>query len=202
MIFQKIATLVSICIVLLIACVPFNFIVGSHFAWFSCATVSIPALGYHYSLLYVIFYIFTKALCLQKLSWLFLLKRLPLVCSTLALQRRDIKISVGVPAVAMILFCLHPVGWQACYYSWYWFIPMIIYWFVQDSLYARAVCASFVAHAIGSVIWLYTGTITAQTWMALIPLVAIERLLIALGIVACIYAMRLVTSWYQEWITA
>ena len=202
MITKKITAIIALCTTMLIACVPFNFIVGSKFAWFSCVTFALPALGYQYSLLYVIFYIFTKALCLKKLSALFFLCRLPLVFSTLALQRRDIKISVGVPLIAIILFCMHPVGNQVFYYSWYWFIPMILYWFVQDSLCARAVSASFIAHAVGSVIWLYVGNISAQTWIALIPLVAVERLLIAAGMVACVYALRLISSYYADKVIA
>ena len=202
MITKKIAGIVSFCLATLVAFVPFNYIVGSKFAWFSCASFAIPALGYQYSLLYVIFYIFTKALCFQKLSLLFLLRRLPLVLATLALQYRDIKISVGLPFIAMVLFCIHPVGSQAFYYSWYWFIPMIVYWFVQDSLYARAVSASFIAHAAWSVIWLYRGDIPAETWIALIPLVAVERLLIAAGIIGCVYLLRTVTSYCFKQVVA
>jgi hypothetical protein len=198
MITKKIAAIVSFCLATLVAFIPFNYIVGSKFAWFSCATFAIPALGSQCSLLYVIFYIFTKALCGYKLSLLFLLRKLPLVFATLVLQRRHVMTSVVVPILAMILFCAHPVGSQVFYYSWYWFIPMILYWFIQDSFVARALSASFVAHAVGSVVWLYAGTISAQTWHALIPLVVVERLLIAAGMIVCVYALQVVAAWCQK----
>jgi hypothetical protein len=198
MIPKKTAAIISFCWATLVAFLPYNYIVGSKFAWFSCATFVIPALGSQYSLLYVIFYVFTKSLCAYKLSFMFLLHRLPLFLATIVLQRRHVSTSVGLPLLAMILFCLHPVGSQAFYYSWYWFIPMIIYWFVQDSLYSRALSASFVAHAIGSVIWLYTGTISAQTWTALIPLVAVERLLIAGGMICSVYVFRSIKLFCQK----
>lgn len=198
MIYQKNASIISACIFLLLAFVPFNFIIGSKFAWFSCATFVVPAVAYNYSLVYVIFYIFTKALCLQHLSFLFFLHRLPLFFSTLALQRRDIKFSVLVPFVCMILFSIHPIGSQVFYYSWYWFIPMIIYWCVQDYLYARALTASFVAHAVGSVIWLYAGNIPVDMWKVLLPIVPIERLFIAIGMVCCVYIMRAIASCFEK----
>ena len=46
-----------------------------------------------------------------------------------------------------------------------------------------ALASTFIAHAVGSVIWLYTVPMTAAAWIALIPLVACERMLYASGIV-------------------
>lgn len=202
MITKKIAATVSFCLATLVAFIPFNYIVGSKFAWFSCATFAIPALGSQSSLVYVIFYIFTKALCGYKLSFLFLLRKLPVVCAAIALRQRHVTTSVIVPLVAMMLFCIHPVGSQAFFYSWYWFIPMVLYWLAQDSLIARALSASFVAHATGSVVWLYAGAISAQTWQALIPLVAVERFLIAAGMIICVYALQIITAWCHKKVIA
>lgn len=194
MILKKLFSIFLPIIAALVACLPFNYIVGSKAALFSYSTMVIPALGSCYSLVYVIFYIFSKSLFSYKFSYLFFIHRLPLICATRALQSRNIKFFVGLPTLSMILFCMHPVGSQVVYYSWYWFIPMIIYAFVQDSIYSRALAASFVAHAVGSVIWLYTGNIPAETWTMLIPLVAVERLLIAIGMVAFVYVFRSIQS--------
>ena len=198
MITKKFSQIISFLLATLIAFFPFNYIVGSKFAWFSCSSMIIPALGYQYSLLYVIFYIFTKSVCTNIVSMLFLLHRLPLIFATLALQKRTAIISIGLPCLAILLFSTHAVGSQAFYYAWYWFIPMIIYFFAQDSLIFRAISASFVAHAVGSVIWLYTGNIGAATWMALIPLVACERLLIAAGMIGCVYLFKFIGLMFHK----
>ena len=195
---QKITEFIFVCIATLVAFFPFNFIVGSKFAWFSCATMAIPAVGFHYSLVYVIFYIFTKSLCSSKLFCLLFLKKMPLICSTLALRKRNAILCVVLPIVAMILFCAHPIGYEACYYSWYWFIPMIIYGFVPDSFISRAISASFVAHAVGSVIWLYKGTIPASVWIELLPIVAIERVIIAAGMVGFVYIFQAISVYISQ----
>jgi hypothetical protein len=164
--------------------------------------MAIPALGFQYSLLYVILYIFTKGLCSFYTPFLFFLHRLPLLFATVVLKNRDIRFFVIVPWLAIILFCVHPVGNQVFYYSWYWFIPMIIYFFVHDTIYSRALAASFIAHAVGSVIWLYTGNIPVQIWTALMPLVIVERLIIAAGMIGFIYLFKCINSFCESKVVA
>ena len=202
MITKKIASIFSFCLATLVAFLPFNYIVGSKIALFSYSSMAIPALGFQYSLVYVILYFFTKGLFTFVSPFLFLLHRLPLFFATAALKKSDVRIFVGLPIAAMILFCIHPVGSQVFYYSWYWFIPMIIYFFVQDSLISRALAASFIAHAVGSVVWLYTGHISAEVWTALMPLVIVERLLIAVGMLGFIYLFRLIHSFSESKVVA
>jgi hypothetical protein len=52
------------------------------------------------------------------------------------------------------------------------------------SLYARSLGATFTAHAVGSVLFLYTIPTVPALWLGLIPIVAIERGLFACGIAA------------------
>jgi len=88
----------------------------------------------------------------------------------------------GVPAVCMILFWLHPVGFAAFAYALYWLIPISLYWYGRrygNRFYLDAIGSTFVAHAVGSVIWLYTIPMSPQTWLLLVPIVIQERLLIA-----------------------
>ncbi len=194
MIPKKVSSIISFFLATLVAFLPFNFIVGSKAALFSYSSMAIPALGCCYSLVYVILYIFTKGLFSYTVPYLFFLHRLPLFVAAIALKKRDLKTFVVIPLLAMIMFCMHPVGNQAFYYSWYWFIPMGIYFFVKDTIYSRALAASFVAHAIGSVVWLYTGTLPAETWMALVPLVIVERLIIAAGMIGFMYLFKSINS--------
>lgn len=181
MIKKKFFKLIPLYIAMLVSFVPFNFIIGSKSAWFSYSSMAIPALGLHSSLLYVILFIFTKGLLSINGLILSVTHRLPLLFSTMALQKRDWKISLLLPLTAMILFNIHPVGGMVFYYTLYWFIPMIIYSFIRDSIYSRALSASFIAHAVGSVIWLYCGHVPVQAWTLLMPIVPIERVLIAGG---------------------
>lgn len=109
---------------------------------------------------------------------------------------------IGLPLLAMMLFCAHPVGCQVFYYSWYWFIPMAVYIFAQDTLVSRALGASFIAHAVGSVVWLYTGNIPAQVWTALMPLVIVERLIIAAGMVGFVYLFTSINSFCENKVIA
>ena len=88
-----------------------------------------------------------------------------------------------LPFVCMFLFIVHPIGANAWLYAMYWWIPIVLYFSSRNHLFLQALGSTFVAHAVGSVIWLYTVPMTAETWMALIPIVCIERLLFATGMV-------------------
>jgi len=90
---------------------------------------------------------------------------------------------LAIPAIAMAMFFLHPVGSQVWYYSLYWLIPVAAF-FLRENLWLRSLGASFTAHAVGSVAFLYTFTTSPELWLMLIPIVAIERILFATGIAA------------------
>src|SRR5207237_10360114 len=83
----------------------------------------------------------------------------------------------------MALFIVHPIGSQAFMYSFYWLIPIGLFGLARKTLFLEALGSTFVAHAVGSVIWLYTVPTTAGMWVGLIPIVAVERLLFAMGMV-------------------
>jgi len=54
--------------------------------------------------------------------------------------------------------------------------------FFPGRLFAKSLGATFTAHSIGSTIWIWTIPSTALLWNTLIPIVAVERTLFALGI--------------------
>jgi hypothetical protein len=88
---------------------------------------------------------------------------------------------VIVPVVCMGLFILHPIGREAWYYSLYWLIPVAAaVW--KDRLFLRSLGATFTAHAIGSVAFLYAFNIPVDVWATLVPITAFERLSFAIGI--------------------
>ncbi|MFC1845510.1 hypothetical protein ACFLX2_00105 [Candidatus Dependentiae bacterium] len=93
-----------------------------------------------------------------------------------------------LPVVCILLFISHPVGSKAFVYSLYWLIPIgsyLIYFFVRSSLLI-ALSSTFIAHAVGSVMWLYLVPTLPEKWLALMPVVAFERLAIVAGSVVLI----------------
>ncbi len=86
-----------------------------------------------------------------------------------------------IPLLCMLLFLLHPIGLQAAPYALFWFIPLAIALQRNQSLFATALGSTFVSHAVGSVIWLYTAQMDASYWYALLPVVPVERVVYAAG---------------------
>jgi hypothetical protein len=103
------------------------------------------------------------------------------------------KFPAAIAGVCFVLFVIHPVGGQAWVYALYWLIPIGAAFF-GNNLIARSLGATFTAHAIGGILWLYfPPTPIAATpgfWLALIPVVAFERLLFAGGIAASYIALN------------
>jgi hypothetical protein len=87
----------------------------------------------------------------------------------------------ALPIGCMLLFITHPEGFYAAPYALYWLIPVVLYVKKSTSVFATALGSTFIAHAVGSVIWLYTVPMTTAAWYMLIPVVAVERLLFAVG---------------------
>jgi hypothetical protein len=97
-----------------------------------------------------------------------------------------------LPILCFLLFIINPVGFASFYYALLWIIPLILAFF--NNFQSFALGASFTAHAVGSVIWLYFfPELSAYTWLSLMPQVIIERILIASGIYcfACIYSYNI-----------
>ena len=115
-----------------------------------------------------------------------LVRLLPMVFAALYFGHSGLKgfkdrLGIAVPLLAMLAFWLHPTGQAAWLYALWWVIPVAAK-FLPDNLLLRSLGATFTAHCVGSVVWLYTIPMPAEAWLALIPVVALERGLFALGI--------------------
>jgi len=104
-----------------------------------------------------------------------------------------------IPLLAMLAFVLHPVGQQVWFYSLYWLIPIIATVF-SKRLFFRSLGATFTAHAIGSVAFLYSIPTTPELWLALIPIVAVERILFASGISVSFIAFTTILAKLENFI--
>lgn len=119
-----------------------------------------------------------------------LLRFLPMLFAVLYFTKKS-RWTLITPIVAMIAFWIHPEGRGAWYYALYWLIPLIAYLGHKRHIILRALGATFTAHAVGSVLFLYALNLPTSVWIGLIPVVWKERGLMAIGIT--------VTFWIANW---
>jgi hypothetical protein len=97
----------------------------------------------------------------------------------------DFVMHVLLPLTCMAIFICHPAVGSGWVYALYWLIPLAAYaartFFDIRSIFTIALASSFVAHAAGTIIWLFCVPSTANTWICLLPVVAIERIGLAAG---------------------
>jgi len=116
----------------------------------------------------------------QQLDLLTVLRFLPAMLSAVYFGLNQKKAAIVFP-ICIALFLLNPIGRQAWLYAAIWLIPFAVS-FGKKRLILNSLGATFCAHAIGSVIFLYTFGLTPAIWIALIPVVFIERGIFAIGI--------------------
>lgn len=108
-------------------------------------------------------------------------------------------LSALVPLLCFILFALHPVGSQALPYTWLWIFPCIITFKNTHTVWLQALGSTLSAHAVGSVIWLYcVGPHSPEAWLALMPLVIVERLCLAAGLTVGICAVKKIQQYQVD----
>lgn len=87
-----------------------------------------------------------------------------------------------IPTLAIMVFNLNPVGRSVWFYSLFWLIPIICYFWQDRFLLARSLGSTFTAHAVGGAIWIWAFHLPKAVWISLIPVVIEERLVFAAGI--------------------
>ena len=116
----------------------------------------------------------------KQLDFLAIALFLPPVLAAAYFGLKNKAIAIVFP-ICIALFILNPIGRQAWMYSAIWLIPFIAT-FAKKRLILNSLGATFTAHAVGSVIFLYAFGLTPAIWMALIPVVFIERGFFTIGI--------------------
>lgn len=122
-----------------------------------------------------------------------LIRLLPMLLSVIYFARKTPWILL-IPGAAMIAFWIHPEGRQAWYYAFYWIIPFAMYFLRDKFIFARALGATFTAHCVGSVLFLWLLNLKAPVWTGLIPIVWMERGLMAIGITLTYMAFNFLFS--------
>jgi hypothetical protein len=108
---------------------------------------------------------------------------------------KTMRLNVTVPMIAIIAFIAHPVGRHVWFFTLFWTIPIIVRMLPQryaNNVLLKSVGATFTAHAVGGMLWIWTVPMTAEQWILLIPVVIYERLLFAGGIAASYLALNAV----------
>lgn len=170
----------------------FSPIIGSYCSFFSFADVGLPVLG-AFGIIPAGIGIFSR------IGWRMFVLEIPLSIKAFYLPSfcaayywsyyqstehplRAPIFAFLVPLFCTILFITHPVGNSAALYTIYWLIPMALQVLPDRFLnyipadVKAAVTSTFIAHAVGSVLWLYmTPTMTADQWLSLLPVVPLER---------------------------
>ncbi len=172
-----------------------HFIIGSWTAFFSASHSFTPLVGYHggtkASLIYFSLRTLSKVGVSGKVSSLLVVYHLPTLLGSLySSWTRPSQtnlllrvLSSLISGVCIVLFGLHPVGYQALFYTSLWIFPLVMAFVKTEHFFLHALASTLTVHAVGSVLWLYTHTLTPEIWLALIPIAAIERVLFALGAV-------------------
>lgn len=107
-------------------------------------------------------------------------------------------LSLIIPVAAMVAFMVHPIGSTVWYYALFWLIPVAMYPLSTRFLPARALGATFTAHAIGGVAYLYAFNLPATVWNSLIPVVAMERIAFAAGITLTYLVLNNVLAYAEQ----
>lgn len=155
-------------------------LVGSEHASLSLLIATVPTIAYFFPG-FLALPITAVAWTATHLAWPFpITLGIPTFFATLSWRASekegimDKALHIGVPALCMFLFWLTPGGGEGWLYALYWTIPMALC-FISLGITGRALKSTFLAHAIGSVIWAYLVPLSGSAWIALIPVVAVER---------------------------
>lgn len=96
-------------------------------------------------------------------------------------KNKHSRLILFVPIITIAVFLAHPIGRTVWYYTLFWTIPFLAY-LRKDLLFARSLGATFTAHSVGGMAWIWAFNLPASVWNNLIPVVIAERILFAFGI--------------------
>ncbi|MEX0939937.1 MAG: hypothetical protein WDZ41_01095 [Candidatus Babeliales bacterium] len=189
-------------VLFIVSGIKINMIWGSSFSFLSGFNLVGPLAGIFLGLPFAILILAVKYLFkLYILSGNFLnplLYYVPTLCAMAYWKDKSKLIRLFLPLVCMALFVIHPIGNAAWFYSLYWFIPLVIYCLPTQTIFTQSLGSTFTAHAVGTVLWLYFGSMNVELFYTLMPIVFIERLLIASGMTIMYYLLSAARSSTQR----
>src|SRR3989338_3952694 len=113
-----------------------------------------------------------------------IIRLFPMLFATYYFATNKRALNIAIPVISIMLFLANPIGRQVWFFALFWTIPIIIRLIprLSDSVPGRSLGATFTAHSVGGALWIWTVPMTVSQMIALIPIVAYERLLFAAGI--------------------
>ncbi len=180
---------IIVCVSKLFSLVPFTYVLGTFKTIFSLSNITGPLVGafggvwgafsfFTGNLVWALF--FKKSILFSSFAF----SGIATVCASLYWACASRFVRIGIPALCMLLFVVHPIGMHAWPYAFFWLIPCTIAFQKKQHIFFTALGSTFTAHAVGSVLWLYGTAMAAEHWYALMPLVPGERFLCAAGMTA------------------
>lgn len=178
-----------------------SFIFGSQMAFFSAFNIVGPLAGTYVGLplltsIFTLRYLI-KALFIGNLLNPFIFQ-IPTFFGALYWATHSRVLRCLIPSICMFLFLAHPIGYLSFYYSLFWFIPFSIALSRHQSIFLNALASTFTAHAVGSVLWLYWMPLQPETYLSLMPVVVIERLIFATGMTLVYYLIEYTTLVFSD----
>jgi hypothetical protein len=185
-----------------------SLVVGSKVLIFSCFLAIAPVAGTLFNLPTAILLTLTAILFKTGLKLYAITLGLPTIIATLCTFYKtqsgkfariaNFMLSVILPLACMTLFVWQQHAHGAFVYSFYWLIPPALYFLKSKNeianLFVTSLSTVFVAHAVGSIMWLFTIPMSAEVWIALIPVVAIERLVLAFAMMGSVICFQSLTK--------
>ncbi len=170
-----------------------SYVFGSHAAFFSLSNCSLPLTGRYFGFTGIS--IITIASMITRLIWggitplSLLVYHVPGFCAGLYWAAPHIATRLLLPIAMFLAFIIHPIGSQSFLYASLWLVPMAVYAARLQHIFAHALASTLIAHAVGSVIWIYAVPTTALFWNSLLPVALVERLTFAVGMMVLAYAV-------------
>ncbi len=123
-----------------------------------------------------------------------IIRLFPMLFAVAYFARKSV-LNIVIPLIAIVIFLFHPIGRTVWYFPLFWLIPVVAYFLRDRFLLARALGATFTAHAVGGALWIWTFALPAAAWNSLIPIVIKERLLFTLGIGGSFIVLNNLICW-------
>lgn len=175
-----------------------TFILGSKAAFFSFSQAIAPISGllFDRKLNLITFFSRVFLFIFTGFSPIFiLLYHFPTFFASVYLNAKSIFIKISISIICMALFLLNPniISSNVIIklYVLYFTIPIIITFLRTKSIFLNCLGGTFIAHSVGTISWLYTNRFNELIYYKLINIVWMERLLFALIMTSCFYAIKL-----------
>lgn len=171
-----------------------SYVIGSYHLFFSGINVAGPLAGAFSLAGITSASLFGWSLAQYGVASLFstglLMFHLPTFAASLYWSVKHPIFRIGLPLLCMVIFNLHPAGSAAWFYSLWWLLPIACSFFTHRSTFVTALGSTFTAHAVGTVIWLFVHPLSPSLYLSLMPVVLVERLTFASGMVMMYHALR------------